>query len=116
MRRVELDHSAKIAWVKNGNIALASFAFEHWGGANKAQMAAESYATETDESPWELRNRIAHLEAQVAAADALAREVERIATHKHKEMGLDYGRPHHPAYPELFRRLAVYEAKKGHTE
>lgn len=71
MRRIEMDHKAKIAWVMSGETALASFAFEEWGGANKAQMAAETYIDERQEDPWELREKIAALEARIAKADAL---------------------------------------------
>jgi hypothetical protein len=72
MRRIEMDHKAKIAWVMNGETALASFDFDEFGGANNAQMAAETYIDERQEEPWELRERIAALEARIAKADALA--------------------------------------------
>lgn len=56
----------------------------------------------------EAADRIKALEARIAKANALAREVERIATHRQKQMGVDYWQPHHPKYPHLFRRLAAY--------
>ena len=66
-RRVELDHKAKIAWVKSGDIALASFAFDQWGGANKAQMAAEAYMSDRTEDPWEMKARIDAIEQDLKA-------------------------------------------------
>jgi phage shock protein A len=69
MRRIEMDHKAKIAWVMSGETALASFAFEEWGGANKAQMAAETYIDERQEDPWELRERIGALEERIEALE-----------------------------------------------
>lgn len=37
---VTVDNKAKIAWVKDGETAIASFAFEAFGGADKATVAA----------------------------------------------------------------------------
>jgi hypothetical protein len=72
MSHVDVDHKAKIAWVKNGSIPIASFAFEQWGGAKKAQMAAERFLECGEESPWELEAEITRLRAKLAKADALA--------------------------------------------
>lgn len=37
---VTVDHKAKIAWVKSGETAIASFAFEAFGGPDGATKAA----------------------------------------------------------------------------
>jgi len=41
--RVEPNDAQSIAWVFSGPYALASFAYEHWGGRERAIAAAERF-------------------------------------------------------------------------
>lgn len=48
---VSVDHKAKIAWVIGHEHPIASFAFEEWGGASGASVAAQNYMN-SDGEDW----------------------------------------------------------------
>ena len=48
---VSVDHKARIAWVIGHEHPIASFAFEEWGGASGASVAAQRYV-EGDNDGW----------------------------------------------------------------
>lgn len=88
-RCVDLDHKAKVAWVKNGKTIVASFAFEEWGGANKAAMAAHAYSVRRIETDEEKINRYRYVLDGVLSAIKTGRNEQLQIWKEQIEIALD---------------------------
>jgi len=88
-RYVDIDHKAKIAWVKFGDMVLASFCFSAWGGAEKASIMAHEFMNKRIETDQEKIERYRYVLEGVLGAIKTGRNEPLMAWKKQIEIALD---------------------------
>lgn len=88
---VDVNHQQKVAWVRAHGHPVASFAFEAWGGANGAAMAAAKFV-EREGEEWPIAlDDAAKVRLRAIAAET-GREVSDLIRSAAEEAALDYFR------------------------